>query len=105
MVRNSGVLSEVSDIPDIGTSARHWIFNYSHCCVVAEPGYYEAGNFGIRIENIEQIVEIKPKYPSDKKFLTFKTVTMCPIQTKLIDPSLLSEEEVSFVWEARRRMT
>lgn len=60
-----------------------------------EPGYYEDGQFGIRIEDIVQIVpvEVESNF-GGRGALTFKTVTMCPIQTKLINPSLLTEKEV-----------
>lgn len=60
----------------------------------AEPGYYENGQFGIRIEDIVQIVPANAKSDfGGRGALTFKTVTMCPIQTKLINPSLLTEKE------------
>lgn len=60
-----------------------------------EPGYYEDGKFGIRIENIVKIVKAETKHNfRDRGFLTFKTVTLVPIQTKLIDPTLLTENEV-----------
>lgn len=60
-----------------------------------EPGYYEDGKFGIRLENIVQIVEAKiPKKPESRKFLTFETVTMCPIQTKMICKDIMTAEEI-----------
>lgn len=62
-----------------------------------EPGYYEDGKFGIRIENIVRIVKAETEHNfRERGFLTFKTVTMVPIQTKLIDPALLTKEEVRF---------
>ena len=59
-----------------------------------EPGYYEDGKFGIRIEDIVQIVpaNIKNNF-AGRGALTFHTVTMCPIQTKLINATMLSETE------------
>lgn len=60
-----------------------------------EPGYYENGNFGIRIENLIKIVPAQTPNSFEKKgFLTFKTITYCPIQKKMIDPSLLTKSEV-----------
>lgn len=60
-----------------------------------EPGYYEKGQFGIRIEDIVRIVPAKSEHDfNGRGALTFKTVTMCPIHTKLINKSLLTEKEV-----------
>lgn len=55
-----------------------------------EPGYYEAGNFGVRLENIIYIVPSKVS----PNFLTFETVTMCPVQTKMIVKEMLTAEEI-----------
>ncbi|KAG4080277.1 hypothetical protein HA402_010769 [Bradysia odoriphaga] len=59
-----------------------------------EPGYYEDGEFGIRIEDIVQIVgaETKGNFKGIGA-LTFRTITMCPIQTKLIDRELMTATE------------
>lgn len=59
-----------------------------------EPGYYEDGNFGIRIENVVMVKEVKTKYKfGDKPFLSFEHVTMVPMCRKLIDVGLLSGTE------------
>lgn len=59
-----------------------------------EPGYYEDGQFGIRIEDIVQIVKANaPKDFDGRGALTFHTVTLCPIHTKLINVNLLTEKE------------
>lgn len=56
-----------------------------------EPGYYKAGEFGIRIENLLAV------RPSDVKaeldLLEFETLTLAPIDRKLIVPELLSGDE------------
>ncbi|KAL9046903.1 MAG: hypothetical protein Q9214_000385 [Letrouitia sp. 1 TL-2023] len=59
-----------------------------------EPGYYEDGNFGIRIENVimGQQAETNHKF-GDKPWLRFEHVTMVPMCRKLIDGKLLSQEE------------
>lgn len=60
-----------------------------------EPGYYEKGKFGIRIEDIVQIVPAQVESDfNGRGALTFRTVTMCPIHTKLINKNLLTEKEV-----------
>ncbi|XP_017025563.1 xaa-Pro aminopeptidase ApepP [Drosophila kikkawai] len=61
-----------------------------------EPGFYQDGEFGIRVEDIVQIVPAtqSPHNFSNRGALTFKTITMCPKQTKMIKKELLSEAEV-----------
>lgn len=59
-----------------------------------EPGYYEDGNFGIRIENVIVVTEVDtPHKFGDKPYLGFEHVTMVPMCRKLIDESLLSPAE------------
>ncbi|XP_014485321.1 PREDICTED: xaa-Pro aminopeptidase 1 [Dinoponera quadriceps] len=63
-----------------------------------EPGYYEDDKFGIRLENIELVVAAKTPYNyKDRGFLTFETVTLVPIQTSLLDTSLLTDEEIDYL--------
>ena len=65
-----------------------------------EPGYYEEGNFGIRIENV--CITVKADTESNfggKTFCKFHTVTMVPIATNLIDISLLEEGEFNWINE------
>lgn len=64
-----------------------------------EPGYYEDGNFGIRIENLMTVVESDTvfKLNKDTKMLTFETLTMIPIQKKMIDVDLLTDEEIDWL--------
>ena len=56
-----------------------------------EPGYYEPGEFGIRIENLVEVVKDETVAPRD--FLRFETLTLCPIEKRLIDPGLLAASE------------
>jgi len=59
-----------------------------------EPGYYEDGAYGIRIENLAIIREVKTQYSfGDKPYLGFEHVTMVPYCRKLIDEALLTAEE------------
>ncbi|WKX90549.1 hypothetical protein Q1695_009413 [Nippostrongylus brasiliensis] len=60
-----------------------------------EPGYYLVGKWGIRIENCYEVV--KAKVPSGADFLGFRALTLAPIQTDLIDKSLLTETEVEWL--------
>ncbi|CAE6461076.1 unnamed protein product [Rhizoctonia solani] len=62
--------------------------------IVAEPGYYADGKFGIRIESIVLVRKVStPNDFGSRGYLGFENVTMCPIQTKLVDPSLLNDAE------------
>ena len=54
-----------------------------------EPGYYEAGAFGIRIENL-LLVREDPDFP---EMLSFETLTFAPIDRRLIDTALLTAAE------------
>jgi Xaa-Pro aminopeptidase len=55
-----------------------------------EPGYYENGKFGIRIENLLNVVKMKKK-------LFFKNLTMAPIDKSLIDKKILSKNEINWL--------
>ena len=57
-----------------------------------EPGYYKAGEFGIRIENLVLVVE-KDIPGAEAVMLGFETLTFCPIERSLIEPGLLTEDE------------
>ena len=59
-----------------------------------EPGYYREGAFGIRIENLI-VVREAPKIAGadDRDQLAFETLTWVPIDTRLVDPALLSPGE------------
>ncbi len=56
-----------------------------------EPGLYRTDKYGIRIENLVQVI------PAEKtefgQFLQFETLTLCYIDTKLIDKDMLTDKE------------
>jgi len=64
-----------------------------------EPGYYEDGNFGIRIENLVRVVPASTKFQEKSRtgFLTFAPVTVVPIQTKLILAELMTQQELDWL--------
>jgi Xaa-Pro aminopeptidase len=57
-----------------------------------EPGYYKAGEFGIRIENLVLVID-KAIPGAEAPMLGFETLTFCPIERDLIEPSLLTADE------------
>ena len=59
-----------------------------------EPGYYKAGAYGIRIENLVLVVEAPAAPGGEKPLNTFETLTLAPIDQRVIDPSLLNAEEI-----------
>ena len=58
-----------------------------------EPGYYKAGEYGIRIENLVAVRVVDPPDGAEKVVLDFETLTLCPIDLKLTDPSLLTSAQ------------
>jgi Xaa-Pro aminopeptidase len=60
-----------------------------------EPGYYKAGQYGIRIENLI-LVEPRTISGAERPMLGFETLTLAPIDRYLIEPHLLDADET--VW-------
>lgn len=56
-----------------------------------EPGYYKTGGYGIRIESLVLVVETDTN--SDRNFLKFETITLAPIDTRLVLSEMLSVAE------------
>jgi Xaa-Pro aminopeptidase len=72
-----------------------------------EPGLYRVGKWGIRIENL--VLNVTAGEHGFGEFLQFETLTLCPIDTRLIDKSLLRQDEVewlnSYHAEVERRLS
>jgi Xaa-Pro aminopeptidase len=71
-----------------------------------EPGIYRSGQWGVRIENLVLNV---PGDPSEfAEFLRFETLTLCPIDTRLVDRTLMRADEIGWLnayhSEVRRRV-
>lgn len=80
-----------------------------------EPGFYDDGNFGIRIENLLEIVDVngseeaeddatnielppsKKQKTEGKKFFKFAKLTMIPIQKNLINLDLMTDTELDWL--------
>lgn len=62
-----------------------------------EPGYYKTGAYGIRIENLLAVQTDGEAGESGKAFLSFETLTLAPIDRRLIDASLLTSAERKWV--------
>ena len=62
-----------------------------------EPGFYKAGEFGIRIENLVIVTKEQPIKGGERPMMGFETITMAPLARDLIVIDLLSEDERSWV--------
>ena len=62
-----------------------------------EPGYYKTGRYGIRIENLVQVVPAKAPRGAEQEMFAFDTLTLAPIDRNLIDAKLLSADEIRWL--------
>jgi Xaa-Pro aminopeptidase len=62
-----------------------------------EPGYYRAGAYGIRIENLLLVTEATPVADADKPLNAFETLTFAPIDRRLVEPPLMTAEEIAWL--------
>jgi Xaa-Pro aminopeptidase len=63
-----------------------------------EPGLYRPGQWGVRIENLVLAVPVtSPEGEAFGEFLEFETLTLCPIDTRCIERSLLREDELAWL--------
>lgn len=62
-----------------------------------EPGFYRAGEYGIRIENLVLVSEAETFDGGTIAVHDFETLTLAPIDRTLIDASLLTDEEVTWL--------
>ena len=58
-----------------------------------EPGYYKEGGYGIRIENLQVVTPLAEIRGGERPMLGFETLTLAPIDRRLIVADLLSGEE------------
>ncbi|MCQ8240662.1 aminopeptidase P family protein [Rhizosaccharibacter radicis] len=70
-----------------------------------EPGFYRAGAYGIRFENLVLVHATEPvDMPGAKPFLRFEPLTLVPFDRALIEPAMLSAEERRWVDTYHRRV-
>jgi Xaa-Pro aminopeptidase len=71
-----------------------------------EPGFYKAGAFGIRIENLVVVTHAED-IGGERKMMGFETITLAPIDLNLVEPSLLNQDERTWLnaYHARVRDT
>jgi Xaa-Pro aminopeptidase len=62
-----------------------------------EPGYYKAGAYGIRIENLVLVVEAAAVPGAEKKLNAFETLTLAPIDRRLVVADMLTPDEMDWL--------
>jgi Xaa-Pro aminopeptidase len=62
-----------------------------------EPGYYKTGGYGIRIESLVLVIEAPPVAGAEKPLNAFDTLTLAPIDLRLVVPALMSAEEIAWL--------
>jgi Xaa-Pro aminopeptidase len=72
-----------------------------------EPGYYRTDAYGIRIENLILVNEAAPVIGAEKPLNAFETLTLAPIDLRLVDTALLGADEIIWLnaYHARVRDT
>jgi Xaa-Pro aminopeptidase len=72
-----------------------------------EPGYYKAGAYGIRIENLVLVIEGPAVAGAEKPLNAFETLTLAPIDRRLVQRDLLTVAEIAWLdaYHARVRTT
>ena len=62
-----------------------------------EPGYYKQGAFGIRIENLVLVQAPQMIAGGEREMMGFETLTLAPIDLRLVERALLSDEEAGWL--------
>jgi len=62
-----------------------------------EPGYYKTGAYGIRIENLLVVTPAETVPGGDRPMLGFETLTLAPIDRRLIDLAILLPSEIAWL--------
>jgi Xaa-Pro aminopeptidase len=62
-----------------------------------EPGYYKAGEYGIRIENLIVVTDGEDIPGGERKMMGFETITLAPIDLGLVEPALLTTDEKAWL--------
>ncbi|MEZ5816261.1 MAG: aminopeptidase P family protein [Hyphomicrobiaceae bacterium] len=72
-----------------------------------EPGYYKTGAYGIRIENLVLVAEAAEIAGGERPMMSFETLTLVPIDRRLVEPKLMSPDELAWLdaYHARVRGT
>jgi Xaa-Pro aminopeptidase len=62
-----------------------------------EPGFYKTGAYGIRIENLVAVKEVAAANGPVRRLLGFETLTLAPIDLNLVEPKLMTKDEIAWL--------
>ncbi len=62
-----------------------------------EPGFYKENEYGLRVENVAVVVKDEEKSGGEFTFLKFENLTLCPIDRRLVNKELLTQDEIDWL--------
>ena len=69
-----------------------------------EPGYYKAGCYGIRHENLVLVRELAMEPGAERAMYGFEALTLVPFDLRLIEPALMTAGEIAWLNAYHRRV-
>jgi Xaa-Pro aminopeptidase len=69
-----------------------------------EPGYYKTGAYGIRIENLVLVTQAPAAPGAEKPLNAFETLTLAPIDRRMIETGMLTADEIAWLDSYHRRV-
>ncbi|XP_078698962.1 xaa-Pro aminopeptidase 1-like isoform X3 [Branchiostoma floridae x Branchiostoma belcheri] len=73
--------------------------------ITIEPGYYEDGQFGIRLETLAMVKEADTKYNfGGRTYLTFEPITLVPFSEKMIKFDMLNMDQLSWLNDYHKKV-
>lgn len=69
-----------------------------------EPGFYKEGAYGIRIENLVLVTDVQKAAGGEREIMGFETLTLAPIDRRLVVSEMLSHEERAWINAYHRRV-
>ena len=79
------------------SAAPAWRSWSPECSCSNEPGYYKEGAYGIRIENVVLVNEPEKAPGGDRPVMSFETLTLAPIDLRLVVKGLLTPAEIAWL--------
>jgi Xaa-Pro aminopeptidase len=87
----------VHEGPQRISKARNTVALQPGMVISNEPGYYKSNAYGIRIENLQTVIPVNAPLGGEKELLGFEVLTLAPMDLTLVDTSILSADEISWL--------